>query len=526
MKLFTKYYKRLRISYLKVIILAAIVSAFFLPYYIEVESTGDNTYMVILNGVECGTVANEEEAEKCLREARKIVALQSEELTFMEIDMELRGSEVMFGILDDRGDVLNNMTKVLRGSVEESVQSSYLVKVNDITVCLESKTQVERLLNEAIDQYDHENKFNVSLAYDPNRELNVLAAQISTTEELIAENKADAFAMNAGAGEQLDVILNESSLTEKKDFDDYDLGIKEIGFVEDVEVVEAYIPTSELTDYETALNLLTKEQEIQQIYTVVSGDTLIEISNTVGLPLDEIIALNDSLESEKSIIRVGQELIITVPEPELNVEWQEETYYEESYEEDIIYVDNDKWYTTQSEVLREPVAGYRKVVAKVTYVNDKVVEREIIKEEIVVEAVAKIVERGTITPPTFIKPLSGGKITSYFGKRNISLKGASTNHKGMDWGTPTGTSIYASSGGTVTTAGWLSGYGYCVYIKHANGVETRYAHLSKVLVSRGQWVEQGQKIALSGNTGRSTGPHLHFEIRVNGRAVDPLDYLD
>ena len=88
--------------------------------------------MVILKGVECGTVANEEEAEKCLREARKIVALQAEELTFMEIDMELRGSEVMFGILDDRGDVLNNMTKVLRGSVEESVQSSYLVKVNEI----------------------------------------------------------------------------------------------------------------------------------------------------------------------------------------------------------------------------------------------------------------------------------------------------------------------------------------------------------------------------------------------------------
>ena len=84
----------------------------------------------------------------------------------------------------------------------------------------------------------------------------------------------------------------------------------------------------------------------------------------------------------------------------------------------------------------------------------------------------------------------------------------------------------ASSGGTVTKAGWGSGYGYVVYIKHPGGIETRYAHCSKVLVSAGQTVKQGQKIALSGNTGISTGPHLHFEVRVNGVAVDPFSYLN
>ena len=84
----------------------------------------------------------------------------------------------------------------------------------------------------------------------------------------------------------------------------------------------------------------------------------------------------------------------------------------------------------------------------------------------------------------------------------------------------------ASSGGTVTRAGWLGGYGYVVYIKHPGGVETRYAHNSKVLVSAGQTVKQGQKIALSGNTGVSTGPHLHFELRLNGTAVDPFAYMN
>lgn len=161
-----------------------------------------------------------------------------------------------------------------------------------------------------------------------------------------------------------------------------------------------------------------------------------------------------------------------------------------------------------------------------TYRNDAVESQEILKEEVIVEAIPKIVERGTKVPPTYIKPISGGRLSSGFGGRKAPRKGASTNHKGIDWATPIGTAVMASSGGTVTRAGWGSGYGYVVYIQHADGRETRYGHLSKVLVSVGQKVSQGQKIALSGNTGRSTGPHLHFEIRINGQAVNPLNYLN
>ena len=78
----------------------------------------------------------------------------------------------------------------------------------------------------------------------------------------------------------------------------------------------------------------------------------------------------------------------------------------------------------------------------------------------------------------------------------------------------------------MTRAGWGSGYGYVVYIDHEDGKQTRYGHLSKVLVKTGQTVKQGDKIALSGNTGRSTGPHLHFEILVNGSAVNPFEYFN
>jgi len=171
-------------------------------------------------------------------------------------------------------------------------------------------------------------------------------------------------------------------------------------------------------------------------------------------------------------------------------------------------------------------AGFRKVMVEETYVNDQAVERVILKEEVLQEAVAKIVERGTKIPPSYIKPLSGGRSSSPFGPRSAPTAGASTYHKGHDWATPVGTPIVASCGGTVEKAGWGSGYGYVVYINHPDGRQTRYAHLSKVLVKAGQTVKQGERIALSGNTGITSGPHLHFEMLINGKQVNPLNYLD
>ncbi len=88
-----------------------------------------------------------------------------------------------------------------------------------------------------------------------------------------------------------------------------------------------------------------------------------------------------------------------------------------------------------------------------------------------------------------------------------------------------GTTVVASCGGRVSKAGWGSGYGYVVYIDHEDGRQTRYAHLSKILVKAGEYVKQGQKIALSGNTGISSGPHVHFEILIGGKQVNPLKYL-
>ena len=119
------------------------------------------------------------------------------------------------------------------------------------------------------------------------------------------------------------------------------------------------------------------------------------------IPLDDLIAINDDIESESSTIRVDQEIVITVPEPELSVIWKDEQVYTEDYEAEIQYVPNDNWYTNQQVTLQEPSAGRRKVAAVIEYKNGSEQSREILKEEIYADAVPKIVERGTKIPPTY-----------------------------------------------------------------------------------------------------------------------------
>ncbi len=526
MKKITKRYKRLQIRAMKVAVLAVIVSIFFMPGYIKIEATGDNMFTVLLNGETVGEVGDEAIAEECLKEARRQIAGEGEELVLTESNLELEGREVFWGHIDDEKTVTANMVEVLKKNVKQTLHRSYTVKINEYTVNLASEEEVLKLLRTSVSKYDTENEYSVDLVLDPTRELNVLTTSIQSKEEKQEEEKEQDVFAPVGIYATLDDMFDSVEPAREKEFSDYELGLVSVEFGDTIEVVECYLDESELTPVDQAIEEVTKDQEKNQIYEVVSGDTLSKIAMDNDLTIEKLIEMNEALEDENSMIRVGDELIITVPEPELSVEWQEEVYYEEDYEAEVIYVDNNDWYTTQTKTLQEPSAGHRKVVARVSYRDRAETGREILKEEITYEAVPKIVERGTKIPPTYIKPISGGRLSSNFGRRSRPTKGASSYHKGVDWAVPTGTAVMASSAGTVARAGWGSGYGYVVYINHADGRQTRYGHLSKVLVSVGQKVSQGQKIALSGNTGVSTGPHLHFEILINGSQVNPLKYLD
>ncbi len=124
-----------------------------------------------------------------------------------------------------------------------------------------------------------------------------------------------------------------------------------------------------------------------------------------------------------------------------------------------------------------------------------------------------------------IMPTQGWLTSAFSRMRQHPILHTARPHEGIDVTAPAGTPIEAPAAGRVTSAGWQAGYGNVVTVDHGYGIETRFAHASKLLVGRGQRVERGQNIALVGNTGLATGPHLHYEVHVNGRPVDPLRYV-
>ena len=519
----SKSYKKMQLTWMRMMFLIAVCCLFLMPGMIEKHECGNNYFTIYLNESKIGATDSVDKIDEVMAQARRIIAGNSTELLYARMDLEVEGREVLFGKIDSQRTLLNRVTGVLVENSVQTLQRAYTVKVNEYSVNLASSDEVKQLLDAALNKYDAKDEYSVNLVLDPTRELHVLTAQVEKVEVQEAEEK-EVF-WESGVEKYIEDIFVSMEPEVERSFDDYNYGLHSMNFAEKIEIVETFLMPEEISDLNEAIEDVTKDKEVNEIYEVVAGDTLSGIVEKTNIPMDKIIELNDAIKNENSTLHIGQEIIITVPEPELSVVRTEQQYLEEAYDAEVIYVDNDDWYTTQEKTLQEPSTGFRKAVANVTYRNDKEISKEVIKEEIIMEAVPKIIERGTKIPPTFIKPISGGRLTSRFGRRTSPTRGASSNHKGVDWGIPRGSSVVASSGGTVTKAGWGGGYGYVVYIRHPGGAETRYAHLNKVLVSAGQTVKQGQKIALSGNTGISTGPHLHFELRLNGTPVDPYAYM-
>ncbi len=297
-----------------------------------------------------------------------------------------------------------------------------------------------------------------------------------------------------------------------------DDGVKYVGFADTIQVMETYVNASQIKDKDTAYTEMTTKNAEAGIYVVEPGDALSIIAEKNNISVDEIKELNPQIESDDDIY-YDDRLNITVPKAALQILVEKQETYKESYNEDVVYQDDDSMFIGETEVVQEGTPGSHVVTDLVTYKDDVESERENLKETVEVAAVAEVVKRGTKSKPTYMYPVTNWNLTSNFGYRWGRL------HAGADVGVPIGTTVRASRAGQVITAGWVGGYGNCVIIDHGDGVTTRYGHLSEVTVSVGQYVDQGQQVALSGNTGRSTGPHLHFEIRINGEPVDPLPYL-
>lgn len=523
--------KKIKLNY----VIAAFVSCFCMmlvtPFIGEQFGFANSFSNIYLDGEHIGAIKDPANVESLLLDARLELAKEQKSMVLAEVDCYYTPVEGLFSNSMSEEELYNILYNRLKNASVD-IRHAYMMKIGTYTVYLDTIDDVYEVLQLAKEKYDPYNLFQVNIVSDDEREINMYTAELISSDVQVQE--VETVGIRISELQLQDTLRHEDGTEPSEEDEDTEEeappvapdgdGLKEMSFGEKVEISEAYVSKAWITDPEEAADQITKDSAKNEIYEVKSGDTLSTIANGHGLYVKEVLALNSGL-SENTVLQIGDEIIITVPQPELTVVTVEQSTYEEEYFGEVEYVYNDDWYTTKSVVLQEEAAGYHEVTAMITKRNGVEESREMIDEVVMREPVNKIVEIGTKTPPTYIKPLSGGRQTSGYGKRKAPTKGASTNHQAIDWATPTGTAIWASSGGTVSVAGWQSGYGYVVYINHPDGNQTRYGHLSKLLVSVGQKVKQGQKIALSGNTGRSTGPHLHFELRVNGRPVNPYNYF-
>ncbi len=137
---------------------------------------------------------------------------------------------------------------------------------------------------------------------------------------------------------------------------------------------------------------------------------------------------------------------------------------------------------------------------------------------------ATTARRTGVSIPSLV-PVAVTRLSSGYGMRNHPVLGGRRAHKGIDLSAPTGTPIRATADGVVEMADWFGGYGLYVQLDHGAAMETRYGHMSRIAVAQGQQVRKGDVIGYVGSTGRSTGPHLHYEVRVAGEAVNPMPYM-
>ena len=261
-------------------------------------------------------------------------------------------------------------------------------------------------------------------------------------------------------------------------------------------------------------------------YTVVAGDTFYGIAYANDMSMSDLEALNPGIDINR--LMVGDVLNVKELTPVLSVQTVEEVTYTQSIPCPVEEVEDSSMYVGETRTITQGVEGQEEVNATVTYVNGQETERTVNSTTTLQEPTTTVKAVGTKEKPrtassgSYQWPIYG-RITSYFGGRYIF--GSYSYHSGIDISASYGAAVCAADGGTVTYAGYRGSYGNLVVITHDNGTQTYYGHNSSLTVSVGDKVYKGQQIARAGSTGRSTGVHCHFEIRVNGTSVNPLSYL-
>lgn len=289
---------------------------------------------------------------------------------------------------------------------------------------------------------------------------------------------------------------------------------------EDVTVVPVKADPNKVLSVDEAVQMLTEGKEAPMVYTVQEGDTISAIAKRYGVTQAELFRNNPDIK--ELTLQIGDDLKLTVPQPDLTVVTVEQITEQLVTEPEVIIRKSADLAAGKTKVVREGQTGLKEMQYRVTKENGLVVKEEWLGQTVLKASLPEVVYSGTKVAAEstgrFAWPVVGATLSSSYGERWGRV------HKGVDL-VSSNRNIKAADAGVVTFAGVQNGYGNVVIVDHRNGYVTYYGHLKSISVSVGQKLQQGSKIGIMGSTGRSTGTHLHFEIRKNGVAVNPLKYL-
>lgn len=310
-----------------------------------------------------------------------------------------------------------------------------------------------------------------------------------------------------------------------------------VGFVEDIEYVQGLYPDNEETIWDAAkLKAKLATNKTEAVYHIVQdGDTLYDIALKYDTTIEQLYAMNPNMGEN---IYLGDKIIVSMEVNYVRVKVMKTEVRTEEIPYEVVKTETSTLYKGTQRVKTQGVNGVARVTELVSYVDgvkvsteeiERVTVQEPVDQEILVGTKSLAVSGGgtiTTTNGRFVWPVIGlNSISRGYGYASSSY--ASGYHTGIDitGGGAYGRTIVAADSGTVVQAGWNGSYGQCIIIQHSGGVRTLYAHCSSVGVSVGDYVYQGQPIGRVGSTGFSFGAHLHFEVHVNGRKVNPRSYL-
>lgn len=342
-----------------------------------------------------------------------------------------------------------------------------------------------------------------TLKSDTEKFVRSLDAQLDSLDSELSRLENDISAKTKSI-EETGVRLEEAGETERQQYESMKLRIKYMYEKGDSSFLDLLLQSESMSE------LLNRAEYIQKIseYDRKMLDEYVAVKESIArdkaqleTEKTELVALQEKTEAKQASV----EALVNEKTAELqkvNSQIGAKTAEAEAYEKDI-KAQEDQIKKIEAELKRQEEEAKKKA-----------------------EAAGKTYNTVSLGNISFIWPCpASSRITSSFGDRESPTAGASTNHKGIDIGAPTGSNIVAAAGGTVTISTYSYSAGNYVMINHGGGVSTVYMHCSKLLVSVGDTVKKGDVIAKVGSTGYSTGPHLHFGIRQNGTYVNPSKYV-